>query len=130
LKKTAIPTHWISALFKKFQARYGSKWVSAIDGIEELAVTEWAEALSGLTGGDIKRGLDAWDGEWPPSAMEFLRACKPKNDWRLQAGAMRESMKALPEPKERRDRRRKRGKKAIEELKQAMGKPTTNTVES
>ena len=66
----------MSALFKKFQARYGHKWMAAIDGIEELAVGEWARELSGLNGEAIRAGLDTWDGDWPPSAPEFARLCR------------------------------------------------------
>jgi hypothetical protein len=76
LTRSELPKHWVSALFKKFQARYGHKWMAAIDGIEELAVGEWARELSGLTGEAIRAGLDAWDGDWPPSAPEFARLCR------------------------------------------------------
>lgn len=73
-----MPQHWITELFKKFQARYIHKWVSAIQGIEEQAVKEWSEQLSGLTGDEIKRGLDEWTEDWPPSAPEFVKCCKGK----------------------------------------------------
>jgi len=43
--------------------------------MEEDAVTEWAEQLSGLTGEQIKHGLVEWDGDWPPSSTEFRKAC-------------------------------------------------------
>lgn len=71
----ALPKHWISALFRKFQARYGHKWVSAMEGIEEAAVAEWAEVLAGLSGEQIAKGLATWREDWPPSAPEFERAC-------------------------------------------------------
>lgn len=85
MKKTGIPRHWISALFKKWQARYGHKWVSAIDGIEELAVDEWGQVLDGVTGEQIAHGLEIWDESWPPSAPEFKTAClgKVKNGFGL-----------------------------------------------
>lgn len=44
-------------------------------GIEEVAVNEWAQILSGVTGAQIKYGLDAWREDWPPSAPEFYKAC-------------------------------------------------------
>ena len=65
--KTVIPFAWISALFAKFQVRYGHKWVSTIEGIEETAVTEWSQGLAGLTGAQIKFGLDNLTDDWPPS---------------------------------------------------------------
>lgn len=85
--KTDLPKAWVSALFKKFQARYGHKWTSVIEGIEELAVSEWAEGLAGLTGTQIKTGLDALNEYWPPSMNEFRDAClgkrKGKNEFGL-----------------------------------------------
>ena len=74
-KKTDLPSHWISALFKKFQARYLHKWTSAIEGIEELAVSEWSQVLGGLTGEQLRHGFDSWKSEWPPTAEEFKSAC-------------------------------------------------------
>lgn len=68
----------MSALFKKFQALYGHKWMAAIDGIEKLAVDEWARELAGLSGDAIRAGLDAWDSDWPPSAPEFARLCRDR----------------------------------------------------
>jgi hypothetical protein len=85
LNQTGLPAHWISALFKKFQARYLHKWTSAIEGIEEVAVEEWSQALAGLTGDQLKNGIDSWKGDWPPTAEEFRSACigKAKNGFGL-----------------------------------------------
>lgn len=75
MNKTGLPKYWISALFKKFDARYPHKWASGIEGNEKIAVEEWSQVLAGLTGEDIKRGLENWKGDWPPSAEEFRKAC-------------------------------------------------------
>lgn len=85
MNKTVCPKSWVSALFKKIQARYGHKWTSCIDGIEDIAVAEWSETLGGLTGEQIKHGLDTWNGDWPPSAPEFKNAClgKGQNEFGL-----------------------------------------------
>lgn len=120
-QRTVLPAHWVSALFKKLQARYGHKWTSSVEGIEEIAVTEWGDVLSGLTGDDIKRGFDAWRGDWPPSATEFREACKPVKDWRLQGLSMKEPVKALPEPKEAKAKRRAGALSALDGLKKKMG---------
>lgn len=69
---------WIAALFKKLQARYGHKWSTAIEGIEKVAVNEWAEGLAGLSGDQIKHGLDNWNESWPPSMPEFKNVCLNK----------------------------------------------------
>ena len=73
--KTDLPTNWVSALFLKFQRRYPHKWASAIDGDEEGTIKEWANYLAGLTGEQIKHGLESWDEDWPPSAIEFRKCC-------------------------------------------------------
>ena len=78
LNKTGIPISWVSALFAKFQVRYGHKWVSVIEGIEETAVTEWSQGLAGLTGEQIKFGLDNLTDDWPPSLPTFRNACTGK----------------------------------------------------
>ena len=76
LPTTGLPKTWVVAIFEKFQARYSHKWTTAIEGIEEVAVNEWSEYLHGLTGDDIKHGINNWDNDWPPSAPEFRKACK------------------------------------------------------
>lgn len=58
---------------------YGHKWVSQIDGLEEIAVSEWSQGLAGLTGDDIKRGLNNLTDEWPPSLPAFRAACEGKS---------------------------------------------------
>ena len=75
---TGLPTSWVSLLFAKFQVRYGHKWVSTIEGIEETAVTEWSQGLAGLTGEQIKFGLDNLTDDWPPSLPAFRAACTGK----------------------------------------------------
>ena len=75
-----MPAHWIAALFKKLQARYGHKWVSAIDGIEEAAVNEWCEQLAGIAGVQIAHGLHEWSEDWPPSSTEFRKCCLGHDD--------------------------------------------------
>ena len=107
MKKTDIPAHWISAIFKKFQYRYGSKFLANIEGIEEGVVAEWQKGLAGFSGLDIKRGLEVWQEDWPPSLPEFKRACKEKRI------ACHEIYKALPVLKSDSDK----AKKEIDKLK-------------
>lgn len=73
--KTDLSITWTLAIFKKFSARYIHKWDSAIEGREKEIATEWSSYLSGLTGEDIKRGLENWAEDWPPSCVEFKKAC-------------------------------------------------------
>jgi len=66
------------------------RWTSAIDGIEEVAVREWGKRLEGLTGEQIRHGLDAWEGEWPPTADEFRQCCLGATaDWEHKGAAYR-----------------------------------------
>jgi len=70
---------WITALFAKLQARYLHKWTSAIEGIEELAASEWGIVLADVTGEQIKTGLANLDSEWPPTAQGFRDLCTCKH---------------------------------------------------
>jgi len=49
-----------------------------MEGIEDTAVTEWSQGLSGLTGEQIKNGLDNFKEDWPPSLPSFRAACEGK----------------------------------------------------
>lgn len=49
-----------------------------MQGIEQVAVSEWSQILAGLTPTQIKHGLDTWREDWPPSAPEFHNACTGK----------------------------------------------------
>ena len=79
-RNAALPEHWVAALFTKFQVRYGHKWTSAMQGLEDAAVEEWSTGLGGFTGEQIARGLSEWQGDWPPSLPEFKNACIGKID--------------------------------------------------
>jgi len=100
LQKTALPIHWITELFKLFQARYLAKWATPISGIEERAVKEWSIGLAGLSTAQIKHGVDSWNEEWPPSLPEFKKTClgiTDQDDWRHKVGAYKfNDTKCLP----------------------------------
>tara|TARA_R110000850_G_C9996087_1_gene467948 strand:+ start:7056 stop:7316 length:261 start_codon:yes stop_codon:yes gene_type:complete len=55
----------------------------------ELAIDEWSERLQGLTGEQIKHGLDKLDGEWVPTPMSFRTLCTG-DDGLHSTGAYRE----------------------------------------
>ena len=97
-KRTGLPVHWITELFKVFQSRYFAKWTKPIEGIEERAVKEWAAGLDGITGDQLKAGVDNWKNDWPPSLPEFKACCLGSigdDDWKHKGGAY----KVLPESK-------------------------------
>ena len=93
--KETLPPKWVAALFAKFQVRYLHKWTSAIEGIEELAVSEWGEVLAGIAPEQITVGLANLDSEWPPTAQGFRDLCTCK----YSTEAHRPFAPALPRPK-------------------------------
>lgn len=89
----------MSALFSKFQVRYGAKWTSALSSPEliRLAVTEWSEQLAGVTGEQVRRGLAVWAEDWPPSSPQFRKACLGASG-NLHNTAAYKPFVALPRP--------------------------------
>ncbi len=100
-RETEFPITWVSALFKRFQGIYGQRFTSRIDGIEEIVVREWLQALDGLTGTQIEAGLqqcvtrklEPGEQDWPPTPAEFRALCLPE-----QVPAMHRSYVSLPKP--------------------------------
>jgi len=92
--KPTLNAAWIAALFTRFRGRYGRLWSSqfASEALYDEAKREWGIVLAGLEGDYIERGLAVWDGEYPPNAYEFRKACqRPKVAHRIY--------RALPKPK-------------------------------
>lgn len=60
-------------------AIYGHRWTSSYgDDPGSMAGDTWAAGLSGLTGGQLARGLEACvasSDPWPPSLPDFRAAC-------------------------------------------------------
>lgn len=104
----------MARIFAKFQVRYGHKWVSAYPAgtVLDLALVEWAQGLGGFSADEIKHGLDAWSGDWPPSLPEFKRACRPP-----APPACRRLWRALAAPKVDKSLARR----ALDELKLMTG---------
>ena len=70
-----MPKKWIAALFLKLQSIYGHRWTVSFQGIEEMAMREWAIGLADMTPEAIRRGIDNLNGEWPPTLPEFKKLC-------------------------------------------------------
>lgn len=85
----------IDRLFLKFTTRYGSRWTAQLDdeALLKLTKAEWYEELKTLTVGDIKTGLNSWDGRFPPNIIEFKKVCRPAPCYKIY------HEKALPAPK-------------------------------
>ncbi len=93
-----MPEHWVSALFRKFQCIYTHRWTSAIDGIEQTAIREWSKGLAGITGQQIRVGLDACPADWPPTLPEFRQACLGATHDPHNTRAYQRFAPALPTP--------------------------------
>ena len=81
-KKTGLQKNLIQCLRTGLQAcshdsrrSTGIAGLVQFDGIEEQAVAAWADTLAGITGEQIKSGIDTLACEWPPSAPQFRLHC-------------------------------------------------------
>ena len=77
----------------------------------EVAIKEWGNGLAGLTADDVKRGLEVWQEDWPPSLPEFKKACK-----KLRQIAAHQDFVFLPKPKPD----KKLGAKAFKDMKEKL----------
>ena len=70
---------WVRALFAKLSARYGTLFADRYAGVpQDVLIAEWGAELAGLTGDDIRHGLDGCrDLKFPPTLPEFLALCRP-----------------------------------------------------
>jgi hypothetical protein len=101
----------INKLFAKLAARYGSRWTSQWSDTDllKLGKHEWFESLQHLKVGDIKTGLDSWNGDFPPNIVEFKRECMPAPCYKTFEG------KALPAPTNR-----KVGEDALKKIRESL----------
>lgn len=69
----------VKSLFLVMQAHFGHKWTTTYDDpqVMRVAVTEWHRVLKGFRPEDIRRAIEEWAGDWPPSLPEFARLCLP-----------------------------------------------------
>lgn len=75
--KEPLKDSWVEAIRHKLHLRYGEAWVAQSDAFtEEELVVDWAEVLAGMTGEQIKWGLDTWAGDYPPNATQFRNKCQ------------------------------------------------------
>jgi len=79
---------------------------------------EWAEAIAGLSGNEIKVGISNCrnDKSWPPSIAEFIALAKESSkDWEHNGQAYKLHQRALPKPVNRAV-----GRSALQGLKAAL----------
>ena len=71
-----LELRWIDAIHARMLVRYGSKWIALYQSVDmDLVKADWAEELSGLSGGAIKHGLENLPPEFPPTVAQFKAAC-------------------------------------------------------
>lgn len=92
------------ALFNRLESIFGKKWNDQFSTEQRLesAMSEWGIGLYGLTGDQIKRGIDKTrlECKWPPSIAEFVQFAKGQDEsWEHRGAAYQVAPKALPKPK-------------------------------
>lgn len=93
--QSALPEHWIDALFARLTGLYGNRFTNMWTGIDAgLVRTTWATELAGIRPESIKYALEHLPAEFPPSALQFKALClqKPSSD----APALTNSTPAAP----------------------------------
>lgn len=92
---TPLDAQQVGLVFQRLQAQLGAKLADLWHGVPPAQVKEeWADALGGFRGSEIKRGLDACQRRaFPPTLGEFTNLCRPALDpeiaWREATEGMR-----------------------------------------
>jgi hypothetical protein len=75
---TALPLAWIERIFDRFTTRYGSRFLDMWAALDPNDLKRaWAEELAGLSGEEIKRGLEKCKFlNFPPTLPEFFKLCR------------------------------------------------------
>lgn len=69
---------WAAALIARFAVIWPKSWADSLAGMDvDMLRSEWAKGIEGLTGEEIKAGIDHCRSHcnWPPSIAEFRQAC-------------------------------------------------------
>lgn len=77
-----IPMPWIEKLFARLTAMYGNRFLDMWRGLNMKEIKAvWAEQLAGMSGQEIRTGVQALIGrDFPPSLPEFIKLCRPQID--------------------------------------------------
>ena len=110
-----VPRNWMEALHRKFSVIYMEKFTRFFDepDVTEDWLNTWGEALSDMTGEEIKYGLSivATNHPWPPTMGEFNACCK---------AAPKPYVPSLPSPKVQRS---EHSEKCMERIRALMENP-------
>lgn len=77
-----LPEKWIEKILDEMLLSYGKKFIDQWSGVStDKLILHWSQGLSGYSGQEIRRGLDALASkDWPPSLPEFKKLCRPPID--------------------------------------------------
>lgn len=70
-------------LWKHMLAIFGTAWTREYGEADGATSEIWADSLGGLTGEQLKRGVDAskeWGEKFPPNMAQFTRLCLTTNE--------------------------------------------------
>lgn len=85
---------WATALLARFAVIWPKAWADSLAGLDiHMLTAEWAKGLEGLTGEEIRHGIDHCraNNTWPPSIAEFRTACRGGANAEQRAYAARSS---------------------------------------
>lgn len=94
---------WATALLARFAVIWPKAWADSLAGLDiHMLTAEWAKGLDGLTGEEIRHGIDHCraNNTWPPSIAELRTACRgganaEQRAYAARARADQEGVKAI-----------------------------------
>lgn len=121
-----LPAPWIETLFARFSAIWPEKMADRLSTFDRSAIVEeWRLGLAGLSGAEIRNGIDRARREctWPPEIAEFRALATDHANAEQRAFATRlrldcDSARALPA--ETWAQRRERGRRHLSDLRAAL----------
>lgn len=74
-----LPDAWVEKLFHKMLLEYGKKFTDQWGMVDtQDMISHWARELSGYSGAEIRKGVEALSTKpWPPALPEFKAMCRP-----------------------------------------------------
>lgn len=131
LLQPGLPDNWISALFSRMTAIYGRRWTDSFplngqqdpESVMSAAKAEWQSALIGVTGEQIKRGIEHCRDKltFPPSISQFLEACgATSGEWQHAGPGYRVIDPSKLLPKKISEENEKIARESIEKMRRSL----------
>lgn len=95
-------------LWNELHGHFGQQWIRDFGDVDGDQIRVWQNALSGLTGAQLKNGIDQaqkWEGDFPPNVGQFMKLCLTKikpsfTDKRIAAEREAKSLSQIATPKQ------------------------------